>query len=493
MRVPSELGGLGAPGAPRWAAPSTLHAAGRRPAQERSHDGSPRRLTSPLEALPGQPEARCEDLPRAVGARSRASARERVDTIAGPVGADPLGYGEYVRLVAQLGHWAATPDGQQFVLREAAAEQGAERRREKRERAFRVQRAMRPLFDEAAPGKAGALSPMAKCGWVRFQRGAGVAVRVDVNGRGSIRGVASCGRRTCPTCGPRLLARDAELVEAGVQEHGYERTLMATSTVRHWRCHRLVDLRKGIVAAFVDLQRQRAFKRLLERYGGKVFVRVLETTHRDANGWHTHYHALVFVDRELADAELAAFNAEWSDQWQASVVRAMGRAHRPTRATGVKLTRCYRADYLTKLGIGAEVADVGRAKVGKGRTYWRIQSDWLDMGADVQSADARLLVEYIRDMRAARIVEWPRTGEYTRKKLDERHPEKKPAERESAFMHDEEWDALRRIPQGRAAVLRAAELAQPGHVDEAVRDTLDELLRGVQRRRGPPAHPARAP
>jgi hypothetical protein len=154
----------------------------------------------------------------------------------------------------------------------------------------------------------------------------------------------------------------------------------------------------------------------------------------------------------------------------------MGSAHRPTLDSGVKLTRCHRADYLTKLGIGAEVTDVGQAKAGKGRSYWRIASDWLDAGADKSAPDARLLVEYLRDMRAAVIVAWPRRGEFTRKKLDARHPEDKPAVREESVMHGEEWDALRRVPEGRATLLRAAELAPAGQVDQVVREALEELL-----------------
>lgn len=319
---------------------------------------------------------------------------------------------------------------------------------------------------------------MVKCHWTRYQRES-FDVRVSVASRASFGGIVSCGRRACSHCGPALLARDAELVEAGVQEHGYGRTFMATLTVRHWRTVRLREMRCGIVRAWGDLQRQRAFKRLLEEHAGKVFVRVLEVTHGE-NGWHVHYHALVFLDRELSDEALFALRAEWSTLWQASVVRAMGAAHRPTLAVGAELTRCYRADYLTKLGIGAEVADIGQAKVGKGRTYWRIARDWLDAGSVPDAPEAHLLAEYVRDMRRAVIVAWPRTGEYTRKRLDERHPEDKPATRETASGYSEEWDELRRREldglDGRLVLLRAAEAAPPGQLQATVDDAISRLL-----------------
>jgi hypothetical protein len=432
-----------------------------------------------------------------------------VDTIAVPIGDGSTVHftrAEYVRFLGQIAEETVTEDGQRFVLDIGGSARGEERRRERRETASEWKRAMWPLFERAAPAKvAGRLSPMNKCGWSRWA-GAGVTVRVDVKGHASLRGVVSCGRRTCPVCGPRLLARDADLIKAGVKEHGYARTLMATMTVRHYARHRLLTLRKGIVASWVDLQRQRAFKDLLARYGGEVFVRVVETTHRHVNGWHVHYHVLVFVGRELSDEELEAFDAAWSRLWQSSVVHAMGAEHRPTLASGVKLTRCPREGYLTKLGLAAEVTDVGQAKEGKGRSYWRIVRDWCDAGADLNAPDARLLVEYIRDTRAARIVEWPTAkggSEYTRKKLDARHPEDRPPVREETSLHAEEWDAIRWVPGGPSDVRRAAELAPPGLVEQVVRELVDELLRNPPRPRtmtiadrhgrGPPLHRETAP
>lgn len=416
---------------------------------------------------------------------SRVSAWERVDVLAVPTVQRERLDGEYVQGIARLGEWLHTSDGQVFVTNSSgpAAEQ---RRSERRERAFALQRAMRPLFPEAAPPSARtlarnpqALSPMFKCGWTRHRRGTGVEVRVDVNSRASFRGVNSCGRRTCPVCGPRLLARDAELIEAGVKDHGYERTLMSSQTTRHSSQDELEANRKGIVKAWAALQRHRAFKELLKRFDAEIFVRVLETTYSEANGWHVHYHVLVFTGSELTDEEKDTLERQWSQMWRSTVGSAMGWKHAPTVSRGVVLTRCYRADYLTKLGLGAEVTDVGQAKRGKkkGRSYWAIASDWLDAGADVASRDAQLLKDYVRSMRSAVIVAWPRKGKNARKRIDERHPEEKPAERETASMHDEEWDALRRVAGGCLEVLRAAERAPAGEVEMAVREALSELLR----------------
>ena len=92
-----------------------------------------------------------------------------------------------------------------------------------------------------------------------------------------------------------------------------------------------------------------------------------------------------------------------------------------------------------------------------------------------------MLVEYIRDMCGARIVEFPRTGEYTRKAIELRHPEEKPAVRERASGFSEEWSVMRCREldgvDGRLVLLRAAEAAAPGGVQAA----FDEVVRRLWR------------
>jgi hypothetical protein len=264
---------------------------------------------------------------------------------------------------------------------------------------------------------------------------------------------------------------------------------MLTLTIRHWRGCPLGALRKGIVRAFGALQRHRKFKALLATLGGKVFVRALEVTH-GRNGWHPHYHVLVLFDAELSAVRAGTLNpieGTVARLWRTCVVGKMGAPHRPTRGTGAKLTACYRASYLTKLGL--EVTDAGQSKEGKqeGRTARQLTSDWIANGRNAADRDAVLIREFIAGMHGAVFVAWPRRGALTRKNVEVLCPRERAPLREAAVMYPEEWDGLRgREVDGRdarAALLRAAEGASPGEVQATVEDFLDDILRGSRGRR----------
>jgi hypothetical protein len=411
---------------------------------------------------------------------SRVSAWERVNVLAMPTEPAGLRYGENLNCIAEIGHFLSTERGRAFVREVTRPERGAERRQKRRDDRYQRQRALWPLLPIG----------MRKCHRTRF-RHSQVDVQVDESGRASLLGLVSCNRRTCEFCGPRLLSRDAELVEAGVTHHGYGRTVMVTLTTRHWRGLQLKPLRRGLVKSFGALQRHRQFKDLLAPHGGKVFVRVVEVPYGD-NGWHPHYHVLLFFDVEVAElprGELARIESTIARLWRVCVERTMGQAYRPTLRSGVKLTPCHRADYLTKLGL--EVTNAAQSKEGKqkGVTLWKLTRRWIASGKDESDRDAALIREFIEDLRGAVVVAWPRTGAYRRKNVAALCPEKVPVPRESAAIHVEEWDALRdRTVDGRdarGAILRAAESAAVGGVQQAVDAVIARILCSSIPRRHP--------
>jgi hypothetical protein len=140
---------------------------------------------------------------------------------------------------------------------------------------------------------------------------------------------------------PRLLARDAELVTALVEKHGYDRTLMLSLTFRHRSEDDLRRARRELAHAFQDLQRHRAFRVFLRAHNVRK-IRVLEVT-AGPNGWHAHLHVLLLADTAIDEAECGPLQRTVARLWQGCVIRRMGKAHRPTLARGAKLTRCYRA------------------------------------------------------------------------------------------------------------------------------------------------------
>ena len=378
---------------------------------------------------------------------------------------------DYAKGLAAVGSWLATPEGRECVAVHAREDRNRNRRDARRDARYERQRALWPLLPEA----------MRKCHRVRFNR-AGVQVVVDVNGAARVEGLCSCHRRSgCPHCMPALLARDAELVNAMVERHGYDRTLMATFTMRHHAGCSLRALRQGLACAFQDVRRHRIWRAFRQTHGVRT-IRVVEVTH-GRNGWHVHLHVLLLTNEPIAGTQGDDLRRMVARLWQRCVTQRMGARHRPTIARGVKLTQCYRADYLTKLGL--EIADAAQSKVGrgKGRTYEQLARDWIAAGRDVQSRDARLIREFIDGMAGAKIVTWDHGMKAEAEALA---PERKAEPRESAATHAEEYDAIRdrvieagegRVVDGRVFVLRAAESAREGDVQAAVDEAVGRILR----------------
>jgi hypothetical protein len=402
---------------------------------------------------------------------SRVSAWESVGNVAVPANAGcRTGFSDhdYAWHLGRLGDYLATASGRRVVEELTRPTREADARELARNERYQRQRDLAPLYPE----------PMRQCRRKRFVRGE-VDITVSTEGTARIRGTVSCNRRSgCEHCGPRLLAEDAELVEALVKDHGYERTVMATFTIRHWPGLALKPLRRGLANAFRRMLQHRDW-RARDCLRHVQLVRALEVTD-GPHGWHPHLHVLLLLEAELTDEALASLEVMVAGLWTATVERTMGRAYRPTLDRGVDVSRCYRADYLTKLGL--EVADAGQAKRArnvKGRTYWQLRTDWIAGGKHVDDKDATRVREFLAGMLGAKVVTWGKRLKARAKMLA---PKAVVIERERATLHAEEFDAIRdlRTDDGRdarVALLRVAELAEPGQVDRAVRTFVDDLLR----------------
>lgn len=156
----------------------------------------------------------------------------------------------------------------------------------------------------------------------------------------------------CPVCAAKVAeGRRQELVQAighWRRESGGT-ILVAAFTVRHGRADDLQALLDRFIAAYRRLTGHRGYRALREAYRLVGAVRALEVTHGESNGWHPHYHVLLFFDRHLSDAEITAFQASLYRLWAASAAREsldMDSAH------GLVLQRTFGAvaDYVAKYG-----------------------------------------------------------------------------------------------------------------------------------------------
>ena len=121
-------------------------------------------------------------------------------------------------------------------------------------------------------------------------------------------GLAQCASVwACPVCSAKIQARrSGEIRQAIEWAHAQGLTVqLLTLTARHDRSDRLVDLMPRMAAAFADLKRGRAYRRVAKSADVRGMIRAVEMTH-GAHGWHVHYHILVISEHGLDNATVRA-------------------------------------------------------------------------------------------------------------------------------------------------------------------------------------------
>jgi hypothetical protein len=228
---------------------------------------------------------------------------------------------------------------------------------------------------------------LAACG-IELRYGAsGVVVRRLPDGRVCYSGLYRCGDFwRCPSCRVTLGIRRARQVETALRAHvdAGGSALLATYTVPHTR-----DESLPVVLARLAGTWRRYAKSALRDVLGRHYVgnvRSLEVVH-GVNGWHPHYHALLFVAGGLPylTPVAVALAERWSQvagaDWRADV--------RQVARDGVAAV----ARYLTTDGVAGAAFETANpaAKVPAGRSYTQLLDDYARYRS---SSDAALIYEY---------------------------------------------------------------------------------------------------
>ena len=165
----------------------------------------------------------------------------------------------------------------------------------------------------------------------------------------------------CPICSMTITeGRRSELkqglanwIDAG--GHAY----LATFTNSHHRGDNLDQLLTGQKKAFVKFWEKTKVKEMLKRLGYKGRIVATEVTWGEQNGWHPHYHMILFFDHEINEQGLQTFLAL---QWQEACIKAGLKA--PDLIHGVDVRNGTRAaEYVSKWGLEDEVTK-GHLKKG---------------------------------------------------------------------------------------------------------------------------------
>jgi hypothetical protein len=228
---------------------------------------------------------------------------------------------------------------------------------------------------------------LAACG-IELRYGAsGVVVRRLPDGRAAYSGLYRCGDFwRCPSCRVTLGIRRARQIETALRAHvdAGGSALLATYTVPHDR-----DESLPVVLARLAGTWRRYAKSALRDVLGRHYVgnvRSLEVVH-GVNGWHPHYHALLFVAGGLPylTPVAVALAERWSQvagaDWRADV--------RQVARDGVAAV----ARYLTTDGVAGAAFETANpaAKVPAGRSYTQLLDDYARYRS---SSDAALIYEY---------------------------------------------------------------------------------------------------
>lgn len=144
------------------------------------------------------------------------------------------------------------------------------------------------------------LERVRKCGVVPIRRGGIVDIRGDEN-TVSLSGITSCDNsKVCPRCSVPIQADKREQV-VGILKSAVaqgRRAAMGTFTLRHHKGQSLAWLLDTLSATFAKVFGKKKIKMMLKAMGmgNGGYLRVIESTHSDANGWHPHIHYLLIFD-----------------------------------------------------------------------------------------------------------------------------------------------------------------------------------------------------
>lgn len=235
-------------------------------------------------------------------------------------------------------------------------------------------------------------------------------------------GVVTCGKvHLCPCCGAKIRsARSIELQAGGTAwECARCGLAMMTLTMRHYERHtlkELVDQQREAWKLSFGMNAGREWRRAKDVFEIEGYVRAWECTHGHVNGWHPHYHVLLFTQRPWTVALAEDFEALayrlWSD-----ALGSVG-AYLPNEEHGVDIQVAGKGDanplarYLMKFQDGkagwttademVRGQDAKSGRLGR-RTPFQIASDFLTNG---DAADLDLWHEFEAGARGIRALYW---------------------------------------------------------------------------------------
>ena len=247
-------------------------------------------------------------------------------------------------------------------------------------------------------------SSTAKCLRFRQDKQTEVAVfRSKKYGTTHYKGLQTCSSVwACPVCSAKISERRRLEVLDAITQHkeNDKEVLLLTLTNPHTKNDDLKLMAKAQSKAMGLFTGCRAVRSIYSNIGYIGGIRAWEVTHGEANGWHPHFHILLFVDSGVDTDDLQnKLYKQWSNACDLSGL------DKPSIEHGVKVDKGDKAaDYVAKWGLDYEVTKghIKKAK-GKGRTPF----DLLRMYSNDNDAHAgALFVEFVTAFSGKRQLYW---------------------------------------------------------------------------------------
>lgn len=156
-----------------------------------------------------------------------------------------------------------------------------------------------------------------------------VDVRRDMEtGTAKLSNIKYCGAVwTCPVCSSIIRNERAKDVQKAVdvwQKQG-KGLYLVTATLRHFKADNLAISLDTLTNAWRSTVSGKQWQQFRIDFGIVGYVRSLEITYSDTNGWHPHFHFLFFVDGKATKSGEYLLNSVLLDRWKHQVIKHGGR------------------------------------------------------------------------------------------------------------------------------------------------------------------------
>lgn len=210
----------------------------------------------------------------------------------------------------------------------------------------------------------------------------------------------------CPNCSPKITEQRKNEVKQAVERHTGG-LYMLTLTIPHYMGDDLEKLLMGFRDALKRFfNGTRKSKAIWADMGKMGHIKALEVTY-GKNGWHPHYHILIFTDKELPQGyDITPLIELWQNSCR------LAKLPIPSSQYGLDFRKGEYSEYVTKWGWNIE-SEMTKGHIKKGRagnmTAWDLLKYYaFGLGADDFERYGKLFQEFARCFKGSQQLYWSR-------------------------------------------------------------------------------------